>query len=717
MAYFEFPHTRSYEGDLGYIIKKLTELSEAYGEFFAYNSIKFSDPLQWNIATQYPAYIIVCDFTNTRSYLSMKPVPAGIPLNNSDYWLMIGNYVVDITLNNTSTNPIANKTVSIRFASDEARIETLERRSAEQNIDIANLRATDNNLQAQIDTKSPISDLNNEINNRVNADTLINARIDEIATLPEGSTSGDAELADIRVGANGITYNSAGDAVRSQFDAVNDLLDTVIDTGIESPTLEFADGLISAADGGIISPSSYRYTQLIPVFEGLEITARVFGSPSAFVVAMYANSTDTYASTTKSIKGTQTEGQIVNVRIPAGVSYIRLNVASTYTASTYVNLKYGSIKDVAKLTSEYYAHVDGEGYTPGYNYSNYVILKADGSIVSSNSYRMSNLIPVKPGQKITYTGKASTLVFVVAFYASDDSAVPDMNNSIAGTGDTQNAAAIVPANCHYLRICTDATAVSGTSLKISDGDSIPYQLSNLNAAIDRKPLGGYIHPRRPTIAFMCDGEYDNNGSFVNECAIRGIKCTLDIQYDTTFANISKQNYLDWQALGFEIATHSSKPVGSQPGSGTDDEIKGYIKDSYETMTGYGFDVKSFISLQGNTRNAVIPTIQRYYENGFTQTNHRTTDEPLLSITNDPPYKMWRYSMEDSGVDYCKNAIDKCIAENGLLIFYWHARTNNEYITWAEVMEIVDYAIASGAQILTAYEAMADYYAYRVDNYT
>lgn len=30
MAYFEFPHTRSYEGDLGFIIKKLTDLINEY---------------------------------------------------------------------------------------------------------------------------------------------------------------------------------------------------------------------------------------------------------------------------------------------------------------------------------------------------------------------------------------------------------------------------------------------------------------------------------------------------------------------------------------------------------------------------------------------------------------------------------------------------------------------------------------------------------------
>ena len=66
------------------------------------------------------------------------------------------------------------------------------------------------NVKQAIDTRISNGEYT-EIKNEIDVERK---RINNIASLPDGSTTGDAELQDIRVGFDGVTHENAGEAVR-----------------------------------------------------------------------------------------------------------------------------------------------------------------------------------------------------------------------------------------------------------------------------------------------------------------------------------------------------------------------------------------------------------------------------------------------------------------------------------------------------------------------
>lgn len=73
-------------------------------------------------------------------------------------------------------------------------------------------------------TPEDVETLKKDIDDALNQLTILRMRVNNFTELPYGSTSADAELMDIRIGADGKLYDTAGEAVRSQFDSLDDEL-------------------------------------------------------------------------------------------------------------------------------------------------------------------------------------------------------------------------------------------------------------------------------------------------------------------------------------------------------------------------------------------------------------------------------------------------------------------------------------------------------------
>lgn len=61
-------------------------------------------------------------------------------------------------------------------------------------------------------------------------------RIDGLIALPDGATTADAELLDIRIGENGVSYNSSGEAVRRQFNIIKDDINEIYSSFTDNVT-------------------------------------------------------------------------------------------------------------------------------------------------------------------------------------------------------------------------------------------------------------------------------------------------------------------------------------------------------------------------------------------------------------------------------------------------------------------------------------------------
>lgn len=129
----------------------------------------------------------------------------------------------------------------------------------------------------------------------------------EIAELiaPSGEAPSAAEVTDARIGADGTTYTSLGDAIRDQ---VSDLKSDLDDSGIaESVSYETLTGCIRASDGAVIGDLPNAHSSDIQLYTGdkLIVTAYTYAQFAILAEVVDGTYTSIITATTNGMKTTE----------------------------------------------------------------------------------------------------------------------------------------------------------------------------------------------------------------------------------------------------------------------------------------------------------------------------------------------------------------------------------------------------------------------------
>lgn len=91
LGFFDkYPYTDFHELNLDWLLKEVKMLAAKMHDFEIVNQITYEG--SWDITKQYKPWAVVLDTNTNTGYISLKPVPAGISITNTEYWETIANF-------------------------------------------------------------------------------------------------------------------------------------------------------------------------------------------------------------------------------------------------------------------------------------------------------------------------------------------------------------------------------------------------------------------------------------------------------------------------------------------------------------------------------------------------------------------------------------------------------------------------------------------------
>lgn len=232
MGLFEnFPYANFHELNLDWILHELKELETEIMNFVAINSVKYANPITWNITSQYETNTVVLD-SSGNAYLSVQPVPAGVALDREEYWTKIGNFsalwdsvraaITPYDEQHSTTASVDHKAGDWVWLENDLFLITKDMTAGDKYVDGSNCKKTNvhdlftelgNTITSEVNTLS--GELQVEITNRENADTALDAKIAaEAAAREEADAALEAKIGSGTIHVINVRdFGAVGDAV------------------------------------------------------------------------------------------------------------------------------------------------------------------------------------------------------------------------------------------------------------------------------------------------------------------------------------------------------------------------------------------------------------------------------------------------------------------------------------------------------------------------
>lgn len=590
----------------------------------------------------------------------------------------------------------------------------------------------ENELQSVSDTI--IAQVNNDLNDKATKPEVnaLVSRMDTFTSLPDGSTTGDAELIDGHVAGDGTVFSNIGSTIRSIGEAektikrkalADDLFTEVVENYKRISSTSFYASVTSynmiRLKSTVVLTSSVSISNVVAT---IHMRAK---SPKLTVQALAMVTGGGLASgATSSVNGEQTLQLAIPVPAITGNTLSLFFALSTdlginkiefdlidfslevegSSVSTKSNLEFnlgtGTIVSVSNTYDSLIKEksVFNSDLTPEYNIGFYV--NKYGIAVASANYSWSKALKVRAGESISLTH----------IYFSDSVPILLLDEqkkliSYYFTGNASedtNVTFTIPNNCSYIIF----NKLTNRTVTVSYPTNKEYVNELPQFMFSRKFTDDY-----PIITFTDDDGFKEFDRFKGVLDANGVNATIAI-VTANVGNDLKYTLVELQALkasGYDIVGHTNTHASSlyssldpEYANATEEDIYNDFLLCRQYLTKNGFNDECLIFPYGSYTGIEKKYISQAIKAGFQFSLNTVGGANAGDVIN--TFYLNRIFITDvKGIDYFKALIDDCVAQKSWLIFGAHGQIYDTSTDFYR--QVVEYA-KSKATILNFKEASA-----------